>query len=87
MGEKGAANGDAGHERAHRTVSSDPIPKLDQAIIGVILATGVQGYGLSQKPVGFVIVKLTPVLGFGTWNLVFLWKEIPQQDEGISSPL
>ncbi len=38
--------------------------------MNVIIAKGVQSYGLSQKPVGLLIVKLKRLLGFKTWNLV-----------------
>ena len=38
--------------------------------MNVIIAKGVKSYGLSQKPVGFLIVKLKRLLGLGTLNLV-----------------
>jgi len=38
--------------------------------MNVIIAKGVKSYGLSQKPVGLLTVKLKRLLGFGTCNLV-----------------
>ena len=44
--------------------------QIEQAITRVIIAKGVKSYGLSQKPIGLLILKLTGLLGFGTCTLV-----------------